>query len=256
MKKILPLIAALVVLGSLANAQTGKDKDKDNTKPTKMEKIKETIQNLPEDLIKQPDAVADTNANKLVSDNLSMEINPIWKEKGTLSIIDYRLLKCDVDPLKATFPLPDKKLVQGLTINMNTTKKSAADKKAMVLADVQKHLAAFYKEAGKSVTKEELATQTNAMVVGSEPFTTNQGRSGDLYFIHDIQTQQAGFTVLLLLPGTAPAGLTFVYVNYFHYVYETTYPEDVLEWRTFIYPEDQLTYIDFTKKMLKTLVIK
>ena len=225
-------------------------------KQTKGEKFKEAIKNLPEDLIKQPEAVADTNANKIINDNLSIEVPLLWKENGTLSIIDYKLLKCDVEPLKSTFPLPDKKLVQGLTINLNTIKKTPADKKQMVLADIQKHIAAFNKEAGRAATKEELAAQTTAMIVSKETFTTAQGKTGDLYFIHDIQTLQSGFTALLLIPGASPNTVTFVYFNYFHYVYETTYPEDMLEWRTFIYPEDQQTYIDFTKKILKTLVIK
>ncbi len=248
MKKIILLSVILVVSLSFVNAQTNKQ--------TKGEKIKEAIKNLPEDLIRQPEAAVDTNANKIVNDNLSIEVPPLWKEKGTLTIIDYKLLKCDADPLNATFPLADKKLVQGLTINLNTIKKSPADKKQIVLADIQKHIAAFYKEAGKTATKEELAAQTNAMIVSNEPFTTNQGKTGELYFMHDIQTLQAGFTALLLIPGTAPNSVTFVYFNYYHYVYETTYPEDILEWRTFLYPEDQQTYIDFTKKILKTLVIK
>ncbi len=225
-------------------------------KQTKGQKFIETIKNLPEDLIKQPDAPADTNANKLVNDNLSMEVHPVWKEKGTLSIIEYKMLKCDVDPVKETLPLPDKKLVQVITINLNTIKKTAAEKKQMVLAQVQSHLAAYYKEAGQVVSKEDLANQVNAMIVSSEPFTTNAGRTGELYFIHDIQTQLTGFTGLLLLPGADGKSVTFVQLTYSHYVYETTFPEDIMEWRLFVYPDDQQLYVDFTKKMLKTLVIR
>ena len=227
-----------------------------NDKPTKAEKIKEAIKNLPEDLLKQPEAEVDTNANKITNDNLSIEVPALWKEKGNLTIIDFKLQKCDADPLKTTFPLGDKKLVQGLTVNLNTVKKTPADKKAQVLADIQKHLAAFYKEAGKTVTKEELATQTNAMIISNESFTTTQGKTGELYFMHDIQTLQGGFVALLLIPGTSPNSVTFAYFNYYHYVYETSFPEDVLEWRTFVYAEDQLAYIDFTKKILKTLVVR
>jgi len=239
-------IAGVVVF---ANAQTPE-------KQTKGEKFKEAIKNLPEELIKQPEAAEDTNANKLINDNLYFEVHPLWKEKGTLSIIEYKMLKCDVEPLNATFPLPDKKLAQGLTINLNTIKKTAAEKKQLVLAEVQKHLIAYYKEAGKTVTKEELATQTNAMIAGSEAFTTNEGRAGEIYFIHDVQPLQSGLTVLLLLPGADSKSVTFVQVSYFRYLYETTLPEDVMELRMFTYPDDQEAYIDFSKKMLKTLVIK
>ena len=255
MKKLI-LLSLLITGVVVVQAQTDKSSDKSTTKQTKGEKIKEAIKNLPEDLIKQPDAVADTNANKLINDNLSFVVHPLWKEQGTTSIIEYKLQKCDVAPLSATFPLPDKKLVQEVKMNMNTIKKSAADKKQMVLADIQKHLAAFYKEAGKTVSKDELTAQANGMIISSEPFTTAQGRTGDIYFMHDIQTQQTNFITLLLLPGTNPGTVTFVQLNYLHYVYETSYPDDIMEWRLFVYPDDQQTYIDFTKKMLKTLVIK
>jgi len=237
MKHILLAAVALLLTVTAANAQ--------NDKQTKGEKIKEAIKNLPDDLLKQPEAEVDTNANKITNDNLYIEVPPLWKEKGTLSIIDFRLQKCDAEPLVSTFPLGDKKLVQGLTINLNTVKKTAADKKAQVVADIQKHLTAFYKEAGKTVTKEKLNTQTNAMLVSNEAFTTAQGK-----------TQQAGFVALLLVPGAAANTVTFVYINYFHYVYETSFPEDVLEWRTFVYAEDQQTYEDFTRKIMKSLVIK
>ncbi len=248
MKNLVLLSIAMLLAVTAANAQ--------NDKQTEGEKFKEAIKNLPDDLLKQPEAEVDTNANKITNDNLYIEVPPLWKEKGTLSIIDFRLQKCDAEPLVSTFPLGDKKLVQGLTINLNTVKKTAADKKAQVVADIQKHLTAFYKEAGKTVTKEELNTQTNAMLVSNEAFTTTQGKVGELFFMHDIQTQQAGFVALLLVPGAAANTVTFVYINYFHYVYETSFPEDVLEWRTFVYAEDQQTYIDFTKKIMKSLVIK
>ena len=65
MKKLI-LLSLLITGVVVAQAQT----DKSTTKQTKGEKIKEAIKNLPEDLIRQPDAVADTNANKLMNDNL------------------------------------------------------------------------------------------------------------------------------------------------------------------------------------------
>src|SRR5207249_3766934 len=134
------LTLALTLLAFLAtvNAQNNKQ-----TKQEKIEKIKETIKSLPEDLIKAPEVAADSLADRLVNDNLSIPVNPLWKEKGTLTIIDFKMMKCDVEPLKSTFPLADKKLVQSLTINLNTVKKTPTDKKQAVLADVQKHLQAF-----------------------------------------------------------------------------------------------------------------
>lgn len=246
MKKV---ILTLLLLPALLGLQAQKD-----SKPTKGEKILETIKNLPDELLKQPETAPDTNANKLISDNLSFEVPLLWREKGTMSIIEYKLQKCDVDPLKETFPLPDKKLVQMVTMNMGTIKKTPDEKKQMILAEIQKHLIAYYKEAGQTISKQEIIDQANTMVISNEPFTTNQGKTGELFFIHDIQTQQAGFSTLLLLPDGS-SKTTFVQLTYWHYVYETTFPEDILEWRTFVYPDDQQIYIDFTKKMLKTLVI-
>lgn len=252
MRKTITLTAFVLFVCLQAIAQ---EKDKDKGKQTKGEKIMETIKSLPEDLLAQPDAVADTNANKIMNDNLSVVVNPIWREKGTTSFIEFKLLKADVDPVRETFPLPDKKLVQGLTVNLNTIKKTAEEKKQMVLAQVQSHLAAYYKEQGTTLGKDEMAEKVKAMIAGEEDFTT-AGRSGKLYYIHDIQSQQSGFIVLLLLPGADAKSVTFVLFNYFHYAYETTLPEDPLELRMFTYAEDQQTYIDFTKGILKTLVIK
>ncbi len=242
-------MAALLITTFVLNAQNDK-------KQTKGEKVMETIKALPEDLLAQPDAEVDTNANKLVSDNLSFVVPLLWKEKGTMSIIEYKLQKCDVDPLVETFPQPDSKLVQMLTMTMNTIKKAPADKKQLVLADVQKHLAAYFKEAGKTVSKDELAAQATAMIASSEPFKTDQGKTGELYFINDVQPLQNGFIALLLIPGDAPNTVTFVQLTYAHYIYETNLPEDPLELRTFTYPDDQQAYIDFTKKMFKTFMIR
>jgi len=248
--KLLTILFLTITL--IASAQNDKKEDKQ----TKGEKIKEAIKNLPEDLLAQPEAVADTNANKLINDNLSFEVPPLWNEKGATTIIEYKLDKCDAAPLNETFPLPDKKIVQMVTMNMGTVKKTPADKKASVLTEIQKHLTAYYKEAGKTISKEELAVQVNNAVISHEEFITSQGRTGEIYFLHDIQTQQAGFVSLLLLPSADGTKTTFVQLNYWHYVYETTLPEDPLELRVFVYAEDQQTYMDFNKKMLKTLVIK
>lgn len=250
MHKIITLTAFALLTCFVALAQ---EKDKD--KQTKGEKIMETIKNLPDDLLAQPDAVPDSNANKIMNDNLSIEVHPIWKEKGTTSIIEYKMLKCDVDPVRETFPLPDKKLVQGLTVNLNTIKKSPEEKRQAVLAQIQSHLTAYYKEQGTLLSKEEMAEKMKAMQISDEPFST-AGRNGHLYYMHDIQSLQSGLMVLLLLPGTDGKSVTFVHFHYFHYAYETTLPEDPLELRMFTYPEDQQAYIDFTKEILKTLVIK
>ncbi|MBP6730450.1 MAG: hypothetical protein KA149_00235 [Chitinophagales bacterium] len=249
MKNKFLIATALLAVSVSANAQTDK-------KQTKGEKVMETIKNLPDDLIAAPDAAVDTNANKLVNDNLSFVVPPLWKDKGTYTILEFKLQKCDVDPLVETFPLPERKPVQMLTMTMNTVKKTPADKKAAVLADVQKHLIAYFKEQGKVVTKDELTALTNSMVISSEPFTTTQGKTGELFFIHDIQALQNGLTALLLIPGAAGNSVTFVQLTYSHYVYETNLPEDPLELRTFTYADDQQVYVDFTKNMLKTLVIK
>lgn len=253
MRKII-LITALAVAGMLpALAQTN---NKGTDKQTKGEKVMEAIKNLPEDLLAQPETAPDTNANKIMNDNLSVVVNPIWREKGTTSFIEYKMQKCDVDPVVSTFPLPDKKLVQELTVNLNTIKKTAEEKRQMVLTQVQNHLTAYYKEQGTTLSKTELADKAKAMIAGTEAFTTNQGRKGELYYIHDIQAQTTGFIVLLLLPSADGKAVTFAQFNYSHYVYETTLPEDVMELRMFTYAEDQQEYINFTKGILKTMVVK
>ncbi len=62
MKNILLAAIALLLTVNAANAQ--------NDKQTKGEKFKEAIKNLPDDLLKQPEAEVDTNANKITNDNL------------------------------------------------------------------------------------------------------------------------------------------------------------------------------------------
>lgn len=249
MKSSLLFIALVLCSSSFLQAQK-----KEESKPKKT--AGEILKEIPDMLIAQPEAPVDTNANKLINDNLFLTLHPLWKEKGLQTIIDYKLLKTEAEPLVSTLPLSDKKLVNGLSINMSTVKKSAEDKKQQVLGEVKKHLIAYYKEAEKSIDQTALNDLVNSMVLSSEPFTTDQGKQGILYYINDVETKKSNFTVLLTVPGNTPASTSFVQINYFHYNYDTTYPDDVLEWRLFSYEEDRQVYLDFTKKMLKTFRIE
>lgn len=248
MKTISLLMALLLLSTSFLQAQK---KEEPKQKKTASEVLKE----LPEMLIAQPETAPDTNANKLINDNLSIVLNPLWKEKGVQTIIDYKLLKTETEPLVSTLPLPDKKLVNGLSINMNTVKKSPEEKKQQVLAQVKTHLTAVYKEAEKTIDQKELAEKVNSMVIGSEPFTTDQGKQGTLLFINDVDTKQSNFTILFVTPGNVAYTTTWIQINYFHYNYEVAFTDDVLELRTFIFDDDRQAYVDFTKKMLKTFRI-
>jgi hypothetical protein len=234
----------------LFSSAQNKEKQKDK------KSVKEVINKIPDMLIAQPNAGIDTNANKLINDNMYIIINPLWREKGTQTIIEFKVSKTDVEPLKSTFPLPDKKLAQGLIINMGTIKKAALERKQGVLNQIKNHLAAYYKEAQVAITPQELAEKANAMIIASESLTTNQGRQGEVTFINDIQTNQSNLLALLLIPGTSPATTHFVQITYVHYTYETTYPEDPLELKMFVYPDEQQAYIDFTKEILKSLKIQ
>jgi len=249
MKSITVFLFISVFATSFLHAQK-----KEETKPKKT--VSEVLKELPDMLIAQPEAAPDTNANKLMEDNLSIVINPLWKEKGLQSIIEYKLQKTDFDPLVSTFPLSSKKLVQGLTINMNTIKKTFEEKKQMILADVKKHMLAYYKEAGMTADPKEITEKVNASVFATEQFKTAQGKDGVIYYINDIEKLQSNFTTLMVVNGNIPNTTSFVQINYFHYNYETTFPEDLLEWRMFPYEEDRQEYVDFTKKILKTFVIK
>ncbi len=244
----------LILLLLLCSSSFLSAQKKEETKPKKT--ASEVLKELPDMLIAQPEAAVDTNANKLMEDNLSIVIHPLWKEKGLQSIIEYKLQKTDFDPLVSTFPLQSKKLVQGLIINMNTIKKTFEEKKQMVLADVKKHMLAYYKEAGMTADPKEITEKVNASVFSTEQFKTAQGKEGVIYYINDIEKLQSNFTVLLVVPGNIPNTTAFVQINYFHYNYETTFPEDLFEWRMFPYEEDRQEYIDFTQKILKTFVIK
>ena len=240
-------IALILLLSSTTFLQAQKKEE-----PKQKKTAGEILRELPDMLLAQPETAPDTNANKLMNDNLSLVLNPLWKEKGLQTIIDYKLLKTEVEPLASTLPLPDKKLVNGLSINMNTIKKSVEEKRQQVLTQVKTHLTAVYKEAEKEITPKELAEKANAMVVSSEAFTTDQGKQGTLVLINDVESKQSNFTFLLLVPGANAGTTVFVQINYFHYNYETTFNEDPLEWRTFVFEDDQKAFVDFTKKMLKT----
>ncbi|MFN8287167.1 MAG: hypothetical protein U0V74_10460 [Chitinophagales bacterium] len=248
MKKQLIMVLLTLMVTHLLYAQQDK-KDKKSAK--------EVLQELPETLIAQPDAGPDTNANKLISDNMWMEVNPLWKTKGLLTFTDFKLQKTDEEPLAETMPIPEKKVVQSVLINLSTVKKSPADKKQAVLNNVKSHLTAYYKEAGIAISAQELTDKLNAAIVSTEDFTTNDGRQGQLYLINDIQSQQSNFIALLILPEEGTPGVCHVaMVQYVRYTYETTMPEDPNELRTFVYSDEQETYVNFTKKMLKTVHIQ
>jgi hypothetical protein len=228
--------------------------DNDNQKEKKS--VKEVIKELPDMLIAQPDAGVDTNANKLINDNLSIVIPPLWREKGVHSIIEFKVLKTDKEPLVKTFPLPDKKLAQGLVIGLGTMKKPANEKKQAVLNQVKSHIAAYFKETQVAITPAELNEKANAMIISSEPLTTSQGLQGEVIFLNDIQINQSNFIGLLLVPGANPSSTHYVQFNYIHYTYETNYPEDMMELKMFVYPDEQQAFIDFTKGIFKTLVVR
>ena len=250
MKKQFIMVLLTLIASHLLYAQQEKDKKEKKT-------AKEVLQELPERLIAQPDAGPGTNANKLISDNMWMVVNPLWKTKGLLTFTDFKLQKTDEEPLAETMPIPDKKIVQSILINLGTVKKSPADKKQVVLNNVKTHLTAYYKEAGVAISGQELTDKVNAAVIATEDFTTNDGKTGQLCLINDIQTQQSNFIVLLLLPEEGTPGVCHVaMVQYVRYTYETTIPEDPNELRTFVYPDEQDIYVDFTKKMLKTVHIQ
>ena len=248
MTKIICLLTFILLSSSFAFAQN-KDKKEKKT-------VKEVINELPDMLIAQPDAGVDTNANKLINDNMSIVIPPVWREKGTHTLFDFKVDKADKEPLVGTFPLADKKIVQSLVITMGTMKKPVAEKKAAVLAQIKNHITTYYKEAGVSVSSQELSDKANASIISSEPFTTAEGKQGEKYLLNDIQTNQSNFIVILLIPGTVPNTTNYVQVGYTRYTYETTLPEDMMELKMFVYPDEQDSYVAFTKAILKTLVIK
>ncbi|MBL0308426.1 MAG: hypothetical protein IPP77_01655 [Bacteroidetes bacterium] len=248
--KYSPLFVSLLFVFSSISAFSQAKKEPVKEKKSLLDKVSE----LPDVLISQKEKV-DTNASRFIQDILSIEVPPIWKEKGVMLFNDLKLNKTDKEPLNTSLPLPAKKIIQGVTITLNSIKKSPADKKAMTVASIKSHLVAFYKDAGTKVDQKELDEQVNSMISAPQSFTTSQGKTGDLYFINDIQTQQSSYIILLIVPDAVPNFCHFVQFQYYRFIYETTIPEDVMEWKTFVYPDEQEVYVNFTKDILKTLVI-
>ena len=120
MTKTICLLSFLLFGTSFLFAQ---DKEKKEKKTAK-----EVLNELPDMLIAQPDAGPDTNANKLINDNMYIVVNPLWRDKGLHTLLEFKLQKTDFEPLLSTFPLPEKKIAQGLVIVMGTVKKPAAEK--------------------------------------------------------------------------------------------------------------------------------
>jgi len=248
--KIAFLVITLLSGSVLLHAQ-------DSTKIKKPKKsLGEKIEALPDMLISTPTNPTDSALSILKNENLTLIINPQWNEKGTQTNNDLKITKLNEDPLKGTFPLPEKDISNSLTITMTTIKKSADDKKNAVFAAAKTHLAAYYKEAGKAISGDELGANSKYFISGPEVFTTAEGKQGELYYVNDIAPQQTTFEVLFLTPGAKPGSTVFVQFNYIKYTYESVVPDDYTELRYFVYPEDQKTYENFTKKYLTTLKIK
>lgn len=246
MKMRLLLLLALVSSQLFLAAQKKEDK----------KTVGEKVEEFTEALLAQPDKGIDSDANKLVSGNVAMEIHTLWKEKGTLFFNDYKLDKTHNPPLDETMPLAEKKIIQAVTIALNTNKKTAAEKKDGLLKEIKTHLTGYYKEAGVAVSGADITAKVNAAVSSPESFTTAQGRTGELYFANDIQTTQSDFVALLILAPDAKGNLTYAQIRYTRFTYETTLPEDANELKTFLYADEEKVYADFTKKMLKTVTVR
>jgi len=214
--------------------------------------VKETLSELPDMLIAQPDAAVDTNANKLLNDKMYIIIPPVWREVGTLSIFDFKLPKTDQDPIKATLPLPDKAIVKSMSINIGSWKKTAEEKRQQILATQKSHLLALLKQGGRTLSSTELTEQLNNMQLPSEELTLNSGKKATLHFFQDFEAKQTSFIVLMLLPDAEKGVTYFTQFNYIKYNYETELPEDLMDLKVFVYPDEQQIFIDFTKERLKT----
>jgi hypothetical protein len=80
----------------------------------------------------------------------------------------------------------------------------------------------------------------------------NSGKKATLHYFQDFEAKQTSFIVLMLLPD-AEKGLTYsTQFNYIKYNYETELPEDLMDLKVFVYPDEQQLFIDFTKERLKT----
>ena len=90
-----------------------------NKEPKK--NAKETLEQLPDMLLAQPDKVPDTLADKFVNFNLQLTIPTVWKEKGAQIFSDFKVTEADKDPVRLTLPVPEKKIAQSITVTMNTS---------------------------------------------------------------------------------------------------------------------------------------
>jgi hypothetical protein len=226
------------------------------TGPTGKTSVIDKVTKFSNDIVDQGQKGADTTGDKFIQDNLTLTIPTVWKDKAFILMSDLKINKADEDPFVKTLPLPQKKLVKGMVLTLNTIHKSPQDKKQQVLTQIKTHLADYYKQAGKPASSKELDDQVNSFVTGPEKLTTNQGKDGELYLFHDIQAQQSNYIILFMIPGAKPGTVQFVQFQFYKYIYETTFPDDIMEWRTFVYPDDQKAYVDFAKKIIKSLVIR
>lgn len=244
MKYTLMILLALIV--GAASAQNSGEK----------KTLKEKAEDFGNKVIAQPDAGADTTVDKIMTDNLYITVDPLWRQKGAMIFNDYKLNKTNEEPLVNSFPLPEKKIVVSANINLINQKKPTSDKRAATLAQVKSHLAAYYKDAGQAISAKDLDAKVQSAIVKTEEFTTAQGQKGELLAINDVQSQRSDYIILLLIPRVDGKETTYVQFTYTRYAYEDEMAADPFEWRTFVYPDEEQEYIDFTKKILKTLVIK
>jgi len=222
---------------------------------SKMGKLYNKLEKLPDMFIPTYNTPTDSALSILKNDNLVLIINPQWSEKGSQMNNDIKIPKINEDPLIKTFPIPERNTANILDITMATYKKTPDDKKNTIINLAKTHLAAYYKEAGKAISADDLATNAKYFVSGPANFTTAEGKTGELYTINDIAPQQTSFEVVYIIPGTKPGTTVYVQFTYTRYTYESVVPEDYTELRFFVYPDDQKAYTDFTKTFLKTLQV-
>jgi hypothetical protein len=249
------MINRLFLLSAICLVSIFSARAQDTTKARKKANVMETIKQVPDMLIEGKDNSKDSSMYFLKNDNLSLRVQPKWQEVGTQTGNDLKLDKINDDPLDATFPLPEKKLANGLIITMTTVKKPVDEKKKAVMAQIKTDLAKMLKDAGKSLGSQEMDETVNSMNVGLEPFKTDEGKEGQIYLFNDYTSKQSNFLIDLLIPGAKPNTTVFIQFDYLHYQYDNI-PDDLSELRVFPYPDDQATYVDFTKKILKTLKIE